>query len=268
MSTAEQLIAALDAIAADESVGVLREVRLAPGVYRLNTTMVLTPAHSNTAITAPDGEATLTGSRLLSVQWKQATTSRGITVWAADIPPSSPIDALHVGGNRATRARYPNANPETDQFPTGWVTGKTESLPPVDASPSQVVNAVLPHDYPGMGPTDKYGPHGFAGVYRAGVGGACSKLTPPESYWCQPDGRTAGRTYFYRTPSGIANVSRYLPHAPYAGGAPNATVFYWRPGHWFTIMYDLAGPIDPKTGNLLFGHGGFQGAEGHDTVAE
>ena len=37
------------------------EVRLQPGTYRLNTTMVLGPDHSGTSITAPDGGVTLTG---------------------------------------------------------------------------------------------------------------------------------------------------------------------------------------------------------------
>lgn len=101
-----------------------------------------------------------------------------------------------------------------------------------------------------------------------GYGGQCAKLTPPRSYWCQPDGRVAGHTYFVRTPAGIAKATSHLPHAPYKGGAPNATVFYWRPGHWFSVMYELAGPINASTGDIVFGHGGFQGAEGHDTVAE
>lgn len=70
-----------------------------------------------------------------------------------------------------------------------------------------------------------------------------------------------------RTPAGIEKAASHLPNAPYAGGAPNATVFYWRPGHWFTVMFDLAGPMS-ASGDLMFGRGGFQGAEGHDTVAE
>ena len=42
---------------------------------------------------------------------------------------------------------------------------------------------------------------------------------------------------------------------------------YWRPGHWFSIMYNMSGPID-SNGDVKFGTGGFQGAEGHSKGAE
>eukprot|EP00035_Acanthoeca_spectabilis_P012614 m.227837 g.227837 ORF g.227837 m.227837 type:complete len:815 (+) comp15667_c0_seq10:79-2523(+) len=243
------------------------EVRMAPGVYRLNKTLVLGPEQSGTSITAPSGGVTITGAKLLTVDWQLVTTAHGVKAYSAAVPAGITIDALRVGGQRATRARFPNANPETDQFPKGWVTGKTDSIPPVWAGDSKVVDKVLPGAYPGIGPKDQWGPYGFEGIYRVGVGGQCAKLTPPESYWCQPDGRVAGKTYFVRTPAGIEKAASHLPNAPYAGGAPNATVFYWRPGHWFTVMFDLAGPMS-ASGDLMFGRGGFQGAEGHDTVAE
>ena len=113
--------------------------------------------------------------------------------------------------------------------------GRTHSIPPVYKGPTTNISIKLPHAYPGV-PNDPYGPGGFAGEYRVGAGGACEGLTPPESYWCQPDGRVAGHTYFVRTPAGIANAASLLPHAPYASKAVNATVFYWRPGHWFSVM--------------------------------
>ena len=33
------------------------------------------------------------------------------------------ITSLLVNGQRAVRARYPNANPETDKFPIGYING-------------------------------------------------------------------------------------------------------------------------------------------------
>lgn len=92
--------------------------------------------------------------------------------------------------------------------------------------------------------------------YRVGTGGACADLTPPESYWCQPDGRVAGGTYFVRTPAGIKNASKHLPHTPYAAAATPPVVFYWRPGHWFSVMYEVDGPITPS-GDIIFGKGGY-----------
>mmetsp|Transcript_4480 Transcript_4480/g.11420 ORF Transcript_4480/g.11420 Transcript_4480/m.11420 type:complete len:899 (+) Transcript_4480:19-2715(+) len=272
VSTAAGLRAALGQIAAARHLGAssstlpdaVWEVRMAPGVYRLNETMVIGPDHSGTAITAPDGGVTITGNAVLTLQWKKVSTSKGVSAYAADVPAGMVIDALRVDGHRATRARFPNANPETDQFPTGWIKG-SKSLPPTFPTTANAVTIPLPGAYPGSGSSDHWGQYGFNGAYRTGYGGACSHLTPAESYWCQPDGRVAGRTYFVRTPSGIADAAAQLPHSPYAGGAPNATVFYWRPGHWFTIMYGLAKPM---SNDLVFGRGGFQGAEGHDTVAE
>eukprot|EP00041_Stephanoeca_diplocostata_P018365 m.384320 g.384320 ORF g.384320 m.384320 type:complete len:858 (+) comp20990_c0_seq2:333-2906(+) len=276
VSTVAELLQALDIIA-DRSKNisnrahkspVVSRIQIAPGVYRLRSPMILGPEHSNTVIEAPFGSVTITGNRLVNVTWSEYKTNRGIAVSAAMVPADlGVIDSLRVNGYRATRARYPNADPVRDVFPTGWVTGKSGSIPPNFAFNTQVVNVELPHVYPGGGASDPYGPHGFAGDYRIGVGGMCSKLTPPESYWCQPDGRVANKTFFYRTPAGIRNATAHLPNAPYADGGVDATVFYWRPGHWFTIMYELAGPMN-TSGDLLFGKGGFQGAEGHDTVAE
>jgi hypothetical protein len=33
-------------------------------------------------------------------------------------------------------------------------------------------------------------------------------------------------------------------------------------------MYNMSGPMDPATGDIKFGTGGFQGAEGHKNGAE
>eukprot|EP00040_Diaphanoeca_grandis_P028572 m.165768 g.165768 ORF g.165768 m.165768 type:complete len:822 (+) comp31396_c0_seq1:19-2484(+) len=230
----------------------------AGATIHLNETILLTPAHSNTVIspTTAGSAPTISGSRVLDVTWQQYKTPRGISAFVADVPKGLRGDALHVDGRRATVARYPNANPETDQFPTGWIPMHgVESLPPLWKGNTTNYSIALPGAFPGD----------FAGTYRVGTGGACKDLTPPESYWCQPDGRVADHTYFVRTPSGINNAGQFLPNSPYKS-VENATLFYWRPGHWFTIMYEVES-MDPD-GRLVFGKGGFQGAEGHDTVAE
>jgi hypothetical protein len=43
---------------------------------------------------------------------------------------------------------------------------------------------------------------------------------------------------------------------------------YWRPGHWFSIMFEMNGELDKVSGDVKFGMGGFQGAEGHSAGAE
>eukprot|EP01047_Picozoa_sp_COSAG01_P045970 COSAG01_NODE_4277_length_5187_cov_2.244890_6_plen_79_part_00 len=69
-------------------------------------------------------------------------------------------------------------------------------------------------------------------------------------------------------PRGIHSISKLLPHTPYNDGGKDMVLTYWRPGHWFSIMYNMSGPMDPATGDIKFGTGGFQGAEGHKNGAE
>jgi len=247
-------------------------IALQPGTYRLNETLVLGPKQSHITISPAEGEAVLTGSRLLDLEW---TPSSKPGVWTAPVPADVlEIDALRVNGLRATRARYPNADPERDQFPAGYILDKTDWLPPEFPHGvwGETVEIVLDGGYPTVNtpaeaqiPHDPFGPRHFSGAYRLGIGGACSKFTPPESYWCQPHGRTAGMTYVPRAPAGIRNISRHLPHGPYTA-SEGMVLTYWRPGHWFSVMSRTEGIL--PNGTVKFGEGGFQGAEGHDTGAE
>ena len=90
---------------------------------------------------------------------------------------------------------------------------------------TSVVNVPVPSNY-----------QGEFGDYKWGTGGPCDRFkTPPlGSYWCQPDGRVAGATYFVNSPTGIVASAAQLPHAPYPSGpaANGATLHYWRDGHW------------------------------------
>lgn len=134
VSTVEELLLALNTIAnysrteaGRNDVGhLLHRVQMAPGVYRLASPMFLGPEHSNTVIEAPSGGVTISGNRLINVTWSKYTTKRGIAVSAASVPADiGVIDSLRVNGDRATRARYPNADPVRDVYPTGWITGKS-----------------------------------------------------------------------------------------------------------------------------------------------
>ena len=86
------------------------------------------------------------------------------------------------------------ANPEYDQFPKGYVLNKTAYMPPKLRLPSTHEIVQLEGAYPQVGspPVNDtaYGRDYFAGAYRMGHGGSCSHLTPPQSYWCQPDGES------------------------------------------------------------------------------
>ena len=53
-------------------------------------------------------------------------------------------------------------------------------------------------------------------------------------------------------------INKLLPHTPYKDGGKDMTLTYWRPGHWFSIMYNMSGPMDEASGDIEFGTGGFQ----------
>ena len=165
---------------------------------------------------------------------------------------------------RAFRARWPNADLEVDLFPKGWASGGERSGPPCNESAFNVTHVPLP---------ENYGPGMFAD-YWWGEGGTCERFEvsewlegpPTNSYWCQPNGRTAGCTYLVGSPTSIALKTSELPHAPYvsdvvgnAGG-----IQYWRNGHWFSMMARIDGvSVDgTNTTTLSWTRGAFQGAEG------
>ena len=186
---------------------------------------------------------------------------------------ASPEGASGAQALRAFRARWPNANLETDLFPTGWESGATRERPACDPSAFNVTHVPLP---------DNYGPGMFADYYF-GQGATCGRFEvgewlpsygpPAASYWCQPNGRTAGCSYLIRSPPSFTMAHGELPHAPYARDivAEGAVVQYWREGHWFSMMNRVAAAATDPASNatkLTFGRGAFQGAEGEDSGAE
>jgi len=176
-----------------------------------------------------------------------------------------------VTTQRATRARWPNANPEVDLFPIGWMpptpSGSTAHYiaPVFNTSSTNVTDVPLPDNYDGM----------FQD-YLWGQGGDCARWFPgdpangivPGSYWCQPGGRVADRAYFVRSPVGYVYDGATLPHAPYATtGGVGAIFNAWRNGHWFSKMARVTG-VDAASSTISWSYGNFQGSEGEDSSAE
>ena len=85
-------------------------------------------------------------------------SSNATNIWKAVVPASagvSKITGLRLGSNRGQRARFPNANSELDQFPTGWVQNGGQGLQwaPVmhGPAPDQNIEVVHPNrscEYP------------------------------------------------------------------------------------------------------------------------
>ena len=88
---------------------------------------------------------------------------------------------------------------------------------------------------------------------------------PPYSPWCSSRfyAERWGEMHF-RRPAGM-QPGKLLPNQPYADPV-GATVHAWRPGHWYSWMFEVNGTT--PDGNFTFGRGGNQGGEGADTAAE
>lgn len=158
---------------------------------------------------------------------------------------------------RATRARFPNGRPELDIFPVGWGGGSPAWLPTtIDFNTTVSYVNLSGINYPGM----------FQDHWM-GSGGPCSKLTPPESVWCQPNGRTAAGTYWVHTPPGLQKASSYFPNSPSWTNPQLGHIAYWRGGHWFTMMARID-TFSAEQDTLTWTYGAFQGSEGDSNPAE
>jgi hypothetical protein len=247
-----------------------RAIFLRGGMHRLSDTVALGPADSGLNISAFGGEnVTVSGGRALAgLQWKP-TALNGKQVYAAstrgqDLPQG--VLALQIGGQRATLARYPNANAELDLFPAGYITAQTAWAPPqfhgetCDSNQQCGVskNVTIPVDaskeWHGMFQVrdcERTSPQQHARAdsaaltaaaslqnYTVGEGGACERFVDFRSPWCSGD--------FYllrqfpemhtRSPAGLDSGSLLPNAARYdsARMANKATVHAWRPGHWYT----------------------------------
>jgi len=171
---------------------------------------------------------------------------------------------------RAIRARFPNGDPETVQWPDGWAAGGAWAAPRPNEN-TTVIHVPFPRNY---------GP-GMFSDYWLGVGGPCSVYNESDNnegfgpvqgagYWCQPNGRTGGRLYFSRQPSALTLGAADLPNAPYALPAATsngATLSWWRPAHWYNSVAKLASAATaPGSGEtvLAWDYGAFHGGEGAD----
>ena len=262
-------------------------ILLRAGTYRLGQSLVLGHHDSNLTIAAYGvEEAIVSGATLLSgLRWRPSPPGHAATLpstQAAQLSstPLGPMPALRVRGQRATRARYPNANPELDLFPTGYIHEKTSWLPPV-YPPYSVPGSARCNSRTLCGPSANVtitAPpeewHGMYQRYEMGYGGACTVYDPPRSPWC------SGRFYLerqfpemhYRAPAGVV-AAPHLPNGPY-GTTEGAVVVAWRPHHWYTWMFGVKADAAGHNGGaanaseLLFGAGGNQGGEGAEYADE
>lgn len=149
-----------------------------------------------------------------------------LNVWSAPLvlPPGVHITAMQVNGHRATLARYPNADPERDIFPKGYINGG-DWIAPV---PAPVWNETYTVDLGAQSDPAA----GYYIKYTVGIGGNADRYDPPRSFWASRDFGPQSRwnEMHLRSPAGL-DVGSNLPHAPYAD-ISQLTVRTWRLGHW------------------------------------
>ena len=165
----------------------------------------------------------------------------------------TPFTSLFIGGRRAVRARYPNANPETTGLhtnPTGY-TKAVKWLPPSNKSPAREIRIESP---------ERNGTH-FP-YFQIGIGGPVDVFTPPESYWgtSSPVGGEAA-TYTITTGLQYSNNEDFAHRSwsnPTTGVVHAFHCKYW--GGWQFAIDDR----DMESETIYWSYGGFQEARGCD----
>eukprot|EP00937_MAST-01D_sp_MAST-1D-sp2_P001006 g1006.t1 len=188
----------------------------------------------------------------------------GLNIWVADtgtaLAGDRIVTELRVDGARRSAARYPNADPEREFWPKGYLTSNTQFDPKGDwlnptiapkPNPAQIVAIDSPNRA-----WDDYFSH-----YGGGIGGTCSIYDPPFSYWCQSTFSTGcGGCFTWNIPSGFKYGDQLPLHESYTN-ISDAQFFAWRKAHWANWMFDIAS-MDAESKTITFGKGGFQGARG------
>ena len=180
-------------------------VLLRQGTHYLLEQLVITAKHNGLTLASyPGEEATVSGGKVLNVQWTSYDTKGDSNIWVADVQEQQ-IIGLQLNGKRATRARYPN-------IPGGIETscGYGCMIPSANATwtpPNFAKNNTI--DFY----TDEIPLHDRNDTandwfhhYMIGVDGLCSVYDPPVSYWCSQN-PSGGGAFAFRTPSGVTPVS-------------------------------------------------------------
>jgi hypothetical protein len=212
-----------------------------------------------------------------SGRWEGGRPAQNI--WKATLPvdADTSIPQLRVNGGRSPRARHPNANMETDQWPIGYV---CDAVAPSQWLPAKPVGkpefvSVFNAELAERGQVSPLN-------YTGGIGGPCAVFDPPFSYWCSAHPRGGGG-FQYFVPSGLIWPNGALPlngssgstgsnkgGGSIVGGSTEhntkaattgAVAHVWRRSHWANWMFEVD-DIDAASSTLKFGKGGFQGCRG------
>ena len=205
------------------------------------------PSWSTWCYARQDGYAVNDGEGGHSCGWRtSAPPPADLNVWQATLPSSvGDFDQLFLAGRRLQRARWPNANAETQQFPEGFASG-ARYLPPHTYPPPSEVNL------PGINPDS----HDFPN-FQWGTGGTVANFTTG-SFWGTQNPPAGGQ---YRVPSGmdISSVPGVDPStwSRVSGGI----VHVFQGGYWGDWKFNLSAEVINGS-TLMYEAGGWQEARG------
>ena len=259
--------------------------------FYLASPLVLTSEDEGLSVAAAPTAATMpvvsAGAPLGALAWTSVGPAPGsgvngtpvATVWSAPLPKglSLPFDQLFAPtGRRATRARFPNGNPENEQQPNGWTKAaswRAAWAPPDDQVQLDPLHSPLsrkacakaarpcePARRRGgaeMGKEASDAWHIFCCFYW-GWNASVSNFSTG-SFW-GTSGSPGGGTF--HSPGGLVAGNETLPRMAAWTGVSEAVVhafhaLYW--GSWQWTMKDA----DPSSGIVDFARGGFQEGRGY-----
>jgi len=138
---------------------------------------------------------------LKGLKWKPY----GNGIYQTSVPRGLSFTSLIVNQRRAVRARWPNANPETQGLhttPSGWCKKFEAYLPPKEFPAATEIHISSPSRN-----------RSHFKEFQIGVGGTLSQFHPPESFWGLAD-PPGGGGFTYIIPTGIKwNITDFSSHA-------------------------------------------------------
>lgn len=194
-----------------------------------------------------DGYSSSDGAANHFSGWKPSSPLPSkLNLWQATIPSSygvGDINQLFLNDRRITRARFPNANPETDLSPKGYMDPKEWLSPNSYSAPTEVhINNVRPYD-PWF-PNFQWGSNGSVANFSTG------------SFWGTQHPPAGDQ---YHVPSGVT-----IQSAPFSGSWTRVTegvLSAFQGGHWGSWSFHL-GAVSADGLTLSFSEGGWQEARG------
>ena len=198
-----------------------------------------------------DGQHALNGASGHVAGWKPPAPPADLNIQAATLPAglaALPFDQLYLRGRRLTRARFPNANPETQMFPDGFVGASGWVAPAAFPPPNEThVDGVKPEarDFPNF----QWGTGGTVANFTTGSFWG-TRSPPAGAQYVVPTGITLGAEAPAGGPGAWSRVRGAVVHT-FQGG-------FW--GSWQFVVGDVAG-----NSTMMFEAGGWQEARGAST---